>query len=103
MDIKDASLPDHAHAHNHDGKATCSFSYSLASGNGFTTAGMGGRQAISGIKTSSKTGSVTLDFGEMESSEAFISKIVTSDTSENIIGSDLYSQHMRVQFIFKCF
>ena len=103
LDIKDASLPDHAHAHNHDGSATYSFSTSSASGNGFTTAGMGGMNALSGITSNSETQSITVDFGSMESSEAFISKIVSSDTSKNIIGSDLYPQHMRVYFIFKCY
>ena len=103
LDIKDASLPDHAHAHNHDGSVTYSFSTSSASGNGFTTAGMGGMNALSGITSNSETQSITVDFGSMESSEAFISKIVSSDTSKNIIGSDLYPQHMRVYFIFKCY
>ena len=37
---------------------------------------------------------ITVDFGSMESSEAFISKLISSDTSKNIIGSDLYPQHM---------
>ena len=103
LDIKDASLPDHAHAHNHDGSATYSFSTSSASSNGYATAGMGGMNALSGITNKSKTQSITVDFGSMGSSEAFISKIVSSDTSKNIIGSDLYPQHMRVYFIFKCY
>ena len=103
LDIKDASLPDHAHAHNHDGSATYSFPTSSASNNGFVTAGMGGMNALSDITSNSETQSITVDFGSMESSEAFISKILSSDTSKNIIGSDLYPQHMRVYFIFKCY
>ena len=102
LDIKDASLPDHAHAHNHDGSVKYSFSYSSANKDNFSPAGMGDRE-IYGVYTSTKTASVTVDFSDMKSSEAFISAIASSDTSKNIIGSDLYSQHMRVYFIFKCY
>ena len=98
LDIKDASLPDHAHAHNHEGSQTYSLPYFSSTGD--IPAGMGGITTLRG-NTNSK--SFTVDFSRMKSSEAFISTVVSSDISKSIIGSDLYSQHMRVQFIFKCF
>ena len=96
LEFKDASLPDHAHAHTH--KGTQSISYTSATSDSGTYAGMGIHKSSG---TTSKT--MTIDFSEMEPSEAFISSITSSDISKTVLGNDLYSQHMRVQFIFKCY
>ena len=96
--LRDATLPDHAHAHNHEGTQSYSFSYSNSYGD--IPAGMGGLMTQHGY-TSTK--SFTVDFSKMKSSEAFVSTIVSSDSSKSTIGNDLYSQHIRVQFIFKCY
>ena len=96
LELKDASLPDHAHAHTHQG--TQSISYTSASTSSGTPTGMG---ALKGAGTTSKT--MTVDFSKMNPSEAFISSIIPSDISKTVLGSDLYPQHMRVQFIFKCY
>ena len=96
LELKDASLPDHAHAHTHQG--TQSISYKSASTSSGTPTGMG---ALKGASTTSRT--MTVDFSKMNPSEAFISSIIPSDISKTVLGSDLYPQHMRVQFIFKCY
>ena len=96
LEFKDASLPDHAHAHTH--KGTQSISYTSATSDSGTFSGMG---IIPGAGTKSRT--MTVDFSKMEPSEAFISSITSSDISKTVLGNDLYPQHMRVQFIFKCY
>ena len=95
LEFKDASLPDHAHAHTH--KGTQSISYTTPDGGLY--AGMG---VIKGPGPA-KSRTMTVDFSKMEPSEAFISSITSSDISKTVLGNDLYPQHMRVQFIFKCY
>ena len=96
LEFKDASLPDHAHAHTH--KGTQRISYTSPTSDSGTYAGMGIHKSSG---TTSET--MTIDFSKMEPSEAFISSITSSDISKTVLGNDLYPQHMRVQFIFKCY
>ena len=47
--------------------------------------------------------SVEVDFSNMNTAEAFISTITNPKVSISSAENDLYSPHMRVTFMFKCF
>ena len=108
LDMKDASLPDHAHSHSHDGLTTGIHNYKVRyrtgpSTQGSKTAGMGGTHAS---PTHNHNGyedaNVSIDFGKMNPSEAFISRITNPKVSKSTAENELYSPHMRVTFMFKC-
>ena len=47
--------------------------------------------------------SFNVDFDKMAHSEAFISQISNPKISKSTEENDLYSSHMRVKFMFKCY
>ena len=105
MDVKDASLPDHAHSHTHRGTHK------------FTARYRTGPATVDTVKphlSSSSIGArahdhnewentdVTVDFSKMDASEAFISRITNPKVSKSTEENELYSPHLRVTFMFKC-
>ena len=109
LELKDATLPDHAHRHNHNG--TYNFKARYRSGpERYTDSGkaLGWREG-SGTKKHHHNEYIDIffpiDFSNMTESEAFITKksiqnpniTLAQDESEN-----LYSPHMRVKYMFKC-
>ena len=105
LEVKDASLPDHAHSHKHTGTKSYTLSYRTGPKNLDT-----GKQYMGGSGSLSyKHGhdeyvnmSFTVDFSQMSTSEAFISKITNPKVSKSTSENELYSPHMRVKFMFKC-
>lgn len=111
LHVYDASLPDHAHKHVHDGIPTGLNTYNIHYRSGpekYTDSGKAlGWNSGSGSKKHNHNESVTvkipIDFGNMTSSEDFISLITNPKVSLSSAENDLYSPHMRVLFFFKCF
>ena len=106
LDLKDASLPDHEHAHRHTGTKTYKINYkngplSLGSGKKFGS-GSGSLSAKHDHNGNSQT-EVTIDFGVMSESRAPISKIHASKVTKTTKENELYSSHMRVYYLFKCY
>ena len=106
LEMKDATLPDHAHSHKHSGsyKSTARYRtgpYELDTGKQY----MGGSGSLSNKHGHNQweNADVTVDFSKMGSSEAFISKITNPKVTKSSAENDLYSPHMRVLFFFKCF
>ena len=106
LDLKDASLPDHAHSHKHTGVSTYNIEYrtgpkSLGSGKQY----MGGSGSLSNKHNhvDNENTSVQINFGDMNTSEAFISRITNPKVSKSSAENELYSPHMRVTFMFKCY
>ena len=105
LDVKDASLPDHAHSHTHRGTHKFTARYRT---------GPSTVNTISTWMTSSSSAArhhnhnewentdVTVDFSKMGVSEAFISRITNPKVSKSTEENELYSPHLRVTFMFKC-
>ena len=105
LEIKDASLPDHAHSHKHSGTYKTSARYrtgpyELNTGKQY----MGGSGSLSYKHGHNEweDADVSVDFSRMNYSEAFISKITNPKVTISTATNDLYSAHMRVVFYFKC-
>ena len=109
LDLKDASLPDHAHRHTHGGMTSGRHTYSIRYRTGpeklnRRTSGMGGSKAADQHDHDRyEDTNVTIDFGSMNPSEAFISKITNPKVTKSTAENELYSPHMRVKFMFKCY
>ena len=108
LDLKDASLPDHAHSHTHDGLTTGVHNYQITYRTGpktlrERTSGMGGSSAGSyHDHERNENINLAIDFGRMNPSEAFVSRITNPKVSISSAENELYSPHMRVKFMFKC-
>ena len=107
LEVKDASLPDHAHSHKHTG--TKSYTTTYRTGPQYAQDWTASKLDPSGSKLASSHGHdekvnliFTVDFSDMSTSEAFISKITNPKVSKSSAENDLYSSHMRVKFMFKC-
>ena len=106
LEMKDATLPDHAHSHKHSGtyKSSARYRtgpYELQTGKQY----MGGSGSLSYKHGHNEyeNADVSVDFSRMSSSEAFISKITNPKVTKSTTENDLYSPHMRVTFMFKCY
>ena len=109
LDIKDASLPDHAHRHTHSGSQNFKVryrtgpetqsSYRLSTFGTSSTSNRGSSQHNHDIYEET---TVAVDFSKMNPSEAFISRITNPRVSKSTEENELYSPHMRVTFMFKC-
>ena len=107
LDLKDASLPDHAHRHSHGGRQNFTLRYRT----GPVDPGAFEKSSYDGWGTSAsphfhnitEETNFTVDFGRMASSEAFISHITNPKVSKSTAENELYPPHMRVKFMFKCF
>ena len=108
LQLKNASLPDHAHRHKHGGKYESKAKYRTGPER-YTDSGkaLGWGDGSMGKKHHHDEyldAIVPIDFSKMNETEAFISKVknpnisVAKEQSEN-----LYSPHMRVKFMFKCY
>ena len=112
LHLYDASLPDHAHRHVHDGIPTGKQTFNVKYRTGEKYYHDSGKALGWGDGSGSKkhnhndelTTTFTVDFGKMKpSEEGFISKIKNPKVSISTAENDLYSPHMRVVFMFKCF
>ena len=105
LELKDASLPDHAHKHRHTGKASHSVKYRTGPKTLKTLMGYwaeNGRPSDRHNHDEIVTASFDVDYGKMNDSEAFISKITNPKVTINTDENGLYSAHLRVIFLFKC-
>ena len=104
LDVKDASLPDHAHSHTHRGthKFTARYRTGPSSLGGRSTSSSSSDAARGHNHTDWVNADVTVDFSKMGVSEAFISRITNSKVSKSTEENELYSPHVRVTFMFKC-
>ena len=109
LDMKDASLPDHAHKHKHDGLTTGVHKYKVRYRTGPVTtsknhSGMGGSRASSHHNHDTyEDANVSIDFGQINHEETFITNITNPKVSISTNENELYSPHMRVTFMFKCY
>ena len=106
LDLKDASLPDHAHSHSHSGSQDVKVRYRTGPRTllkGQRVAGGSGNMARHHNHDIEEEASFTIDFSKMNASEAFISRITNPKISKSTAENDLYSPHLRVKFIFKCY
>lgn len=105
LDIKDASLPDHAHRHTHNGSQT----FKLRFRTGPQSLGTGKQLGVGSGSLSEAHDhdfidtTFAVDFGKTNISEAFISRITNPKITQSTAENDLYSPHMRVKFMFKCY
>ena len=106
MELKDASLPDHAHQHNHDGVQEFKINYqrgpSIMVDSGKSLGWGSGSMSKKHSHNVAATTEVNIDFSKMNPSEAFISRITNPKVSKSTQENELYSPHMRVKFMFKC-
>ena len=104
LQIKDASLPDHAHSHKHTGTHNYNVRYRTGPVELITKYDGHLHKAAASAHNHDvyEDTTVTIDFGYMNSSEAFISRITNPKVSKSTAENDLYSPHMRVTFMFKC-
>ena len=108
LDIKDASLPDHAHKHTHNGSQTFKLRYRTGpespgtEGTGRTLSSSQGTMSEKHDHDFIDT-TFAVDFGKINPSEAFISRITNPKITQSTAENDLYSPHMRVKFMFKCY
>ena len=109
LDLKDATLPDHAHKHRHTGSKSYSFNYKRGPDITDQWSFKRGEPLLyswknawhnHNIETSS---SVNVNFSDMNESEDFISKITNSKVQISNAENNLYPQHIRLMFMFKCF
>ena len=109
-ELKDATLPDHAHKHKHTGSRSFNLNYKRGPPSvEKNTSGLGGSKCTAHHGHDQThttvvciTTSVNVDFGYMNETEAFISKMANSTINWSSAENDLYSPHMRVHFMFKC-
>ena len=111
LDLKDATLPDHAHRHEHSGLTTGKHTYNVKYRTGekyYHDSGkaLGWGDGSMGKKHNHNdevTTTVTIDFGKMNpSKDDFISEIKNPKVFNSSAENELYSPHMRVKFYFKC-
>ena len=110
LDLKDASLPNHAHNHAHDGLTNGTQTYNIKYRTGEKYYHDSGKALGWGDGSMGKkhnhdqdvTTTLKIDFGKMNPSEALISKIENPKVSVSSAENELYSPHMRVRFYFKC-
>ena len=110
LELKDASFPDHAHKHRHTGSKNYLINYKRGPKNNES------KKKKKGSFTSSQVSkdhhhdnddqtSVNINFADMTEEAALISNFknpnskITKSSGEN----ELYSPHMRVTFMFKCY
>ena len=105
LDLKDATIPDHAHEHRHDGSGTYNLQYKRGPDN-FAQNNVKQQYSSTVAKPHNHdyiaTTSVTIDFSKMNTAQAFISDITNPKVSKSTEENNLYSPHMRVMFMFKC-
>ena len=106
LDLKDASLPDHEHKHRHSGTKKYSISYqagprSVEKRKQYWTGS--GNVAFNHQHTTKYTTDVTVNFADMTEDSTPISNIKSPKVTKSSVENELYSPHMRVQFIFKCY
>ena len=106
LDLKDASLPDHEHKHKHTGTSKYTIDYK----NGPRTLGTGKKLGGGSGSLSGKHGhdenwktDVTINFSDMTETSAPISTIRAPKVTKTSKENELYSPHMRVRFMFKCY
>ena len=107
LDLKDASFPDHAHKHRHTGSKTYSIAYKKGpDGIGTKKKGHDSSYASDAHQHNiNAQTSVNVNFADMSEEETLISNFknpnskITKSSGEN----ELYSPHMRVTFMFKCY
>lgn len=105
LELKDATLPDHAHEHRHGGSAT----YSLKYKRGPDQPGHANVKKKKNHDVANKHDHnidtetfVTIDFSKMDTAIGFISHITNPKVCKSTDENDLYSPHIRVMFMFKC-
>ena len=106
LDLKDASLPDHEHRHKHSGSSTYSISYKRGPDNPGSSGGVwGGSSEADWHRHDQDNGrtSVTIDFSDMEEEGGEVTNIFAPNITESRNANELYSPHMRVRYIFKCY
>lgn len=106
LELKDASLPDHAHKHRHTGTASHKVTYRTGPKTLKTLMGYwaeNGRPSDRHNHDEYVTTSFNVDYSKMNDSEAFISKITNPKISVSTAANELYSPHLRVVFMFKCY
>lgn len=114
LDLKDASLPDHEHRHKHigvpTGEKTFSIRYKRGQDNPPDEEGgqggiYGGSSRAPKHRHNHNVGetSVRIDFGEMQEENSPITNILAPKIKKSLDENELYSPHMRVQFMFKCY
>ena len=106
LDLKDASMPDHEHKHKHTGSKRYSISY-LTGGAVIGTKknpnGDKGSVAKSHNHDIVKETSANVNFADMSEESAPITRILASKVTKTTNENELYSPHMRVRFMFKCY
>ena len=55
------------------------------------------------MQNSNKDTHITVNFADMNASEAFVSTITNPKVTRSTAENELYSPHMRVKFMFKCY
>lgn len=105
LDLKDATLPDHEHRHSHTGSKRYNIDYQKGEDNGDKAGAgwSGGSVARKHKHTKEATTNVTINFADMNQASAPISRIIASKVATSSKENELYSPHMRVQFMFKCY
>ena len=112
LQVKDASLPDHAHNHRHIGTKAYSIAYDKGpsdpgSGRSKTTDSVYNRLTYSRYHRHDENGQTTVNvnFGDMSEEATLISnfKNPNSKVKKSSGDNELYSPHMRVTFMFKCY
>ena len=105
LELKDASLPDHAHEHRHSGTGTYNLQYKRGPDT-VSTKKKGHDSSYASTEHNHNhvsTTSVTVDFSKMNTATAFISHITNPKISKSTEENNLYSPHIRVKFMFKCY
>ena len=102
MDMKAARFPDHEHSHKHSGSYSQSFTTREPHSTieHFLRTTGGNVYYKSGLQQ--RTNYAEVDFSRMQNSAAEVSRIHGSGIELTNSPNDLYPQHMRVYFIFKC-
>ena len=107
LDLKDASLPDHEHKHRHSGTKKYIIDYrsgprTLGTGKKAGTSNSGSLAGKHNHDGKNQT-EVTINFGDMQEDSSPISKILSSKVTKTSRENELYSAHVRIQFMFKCY
>lgn len=105
LELKDATLPDHAHEHRHGGTGTYNIRYKRGPDNVdyYNVKKKKNNQVAQSHNHNIDTDtSVTIDFSKMDTAIGFISHITNPKVCKSTEENDLYSPHMRVMFMFKC-
>ena len=107
LELKDASLPNHAHKHRHTGSKTYSIAYKKGpDGIGTKKKGHDSSYASDAHQHNiDAQTSVNVNFADMSEEPAFMTDFKVSNSNMKISSNEneLYSPHMRVTFMFKCY